>query len=456
MNYTLDPFDWYKQMHTSSPVTRLNQTLWHVFHYPGVQQGLSQPAFFSSSSFPPRPPDVAWKESLMLSDDPRHKQLRSLVSQAFTPRTVAQLTPRITAIANNLLDRVAESGQMDVIDDLAYPGFWPWYPYLPWSSPRAPGGKDRVWAYPLTPARDPFGHERAALSGSSDCVWGRHAPHSLSRGAIVMPTLQKNMRARNSHSRRKVNMHTFPQQMRNNTFWLLFILSFIILITSEIVLLLFAVVYGVLVALAILVVAILGGWPLLRSQQIARHIIREEQNKQLPLENSSFPTSMNESQWHTTGRAEDYHATLLPGATILLLVSLLLCSCSVPSSSGFGSNQSGSSASATVVTIAFTDEMVQLTQTTFVANRNYHFIFVNGGTHTHTCAFTYANLHAQQIDVQPVAQEPLPSTGSISAGGSKELDFRFDRWHPPGELAVTCRVGKAVPILVQQPSQISK
>src|SRR5260370_29318432 len=52
---------------------------------------------------------------------PRHRQLRNLVSQAFTPRMVAQLEPRITAITNDLLDHVAATGEMDVVRDLAYP-----------------------------------------------------------------------------------------------------------------------------------------------------------------------------------------------------------------------------------------------------------------------------------------------------------------------------------------------
>jgi cytochrome P450 len=47
--------------------------------------------------------------------------LRNLVTQAFTPRSVAQLAPRISQIVADLLDAVAPQGHMDVIDDLAYP-----------------------------------------------------------------------------------------------------------------------------------------------------------------------------------------------------------------------------------------------------------------------------------------------------------------------------------------------
>src|SRR5438128_798018 len=40
---------------------------------------------------------------------------------AFTQRSIAQLTPRITKITNTLHDRVIPYCEMDVIEDLAYP-----------------------------------------------------------------------------------------------------------------------------------------------------------------------------------------------------------------------------------------------------------------------------------------------------------------------------------------------
>ncbi|MDX1614623.1 MAG: cytochrome P450 [Candidatus Promineifilaceae bacterium] len=54
-------------------------------------------------------------------DGEEHRRLRNLVSQAFTPRQVAELRPRIQTIADDLLDRVADRGQMDLIDDYAFP-----------------------------------------------------------------------------------------------------------------------------------------------------------------------------------------------------------------------------------------------------------------------------------------------------------------------------------------------
>lgn len=60
--------------------------------------------------------------SIVRLDPPRHRQLRNLVTLAFTPRVVAELAPRITEIVNKQLDQVVSAGgEMDVIRDLAYP-----------------------------------------------------------------------------------------------------------------------------------------------------------------------------------------------------------------------------------------------------------------------------------------------------------------------------------------------
>ena len=54
-------------------------------------------------------------------DPPDHTRVRGLVNQIFTAKRVAKLEPRIQAIADQLLDRVQEQGQMDLIDDYAFP-----------------------------------------------------------------------------------------------------------------------------------------------------------------------------------------------------------------------------------------------------------------------------------------------------------------------------------------------
>lgn len=119
--HKLNPFPWYAQMRAHSPVAYDAQNhIWNVFRYTDVQQVLSDYAAFSSE-FGHGEAAGPLSESLISADPPRHRQLRALVTQAFTPRAVAALEPRITAIVDELLDTVAARGSMDLISDVAYP-----------------------------------------------------------------------------------------------------------------------------------------------------------------------------------------------------------------------------------------------------------------------------------------------------------------------------------------------
>ncbi|MGO8949191.1 MAG: cytochrome P450 [Ktedonobacterales bacterium] len=125
--FLLNPFDWYREERKSSPVSYdSTHGVWSVFRFEDVQRALSDYAVFSSAagrgSAGAANPLGA---SMISSDPPRHRQLRSLVTQAFTPRTVALLEPRITAIVRELLDEVTPQaqaeGSFDLINTLAFP-----------------------------------------------------------------------------------------------------------------------------------------------------------------------------------------------------------------------------------------------------------------------------------------------------------------------------------------------
>jgi len=122
------PYEWYRTMRATQPVfSNPDWGGWQVFRYADVVRVLSEYATFSSDShrmaqsggFDAEADPL--ESSILRMDPPRHRQLRNLVTLAFTPRMVAQLEPRITAITNELLDHVATVGEMDVMRDLAYP-----------------------------------------------------------------------------------------------------------------------------------------------------------------------------------------------------------------------------------------------------------------------------------------------------------------------------------------------
>jgi cytochrome P450 len=69
----------------------------------------------------PENPFLVLMQNMLTVDPPNHTRLRGLVSKAFTPRMIEQLRPRIQQITNELLDAAQERGEMDIINDFAYP-----------------------------------------------------------------------------------------------------------------------------------------------------------------------------------------------------------------------------------------------------------------------------------------------------------------------------------------------
>jgi cytochrome P450 len=120
----LNPFSLYRTLRASHPLYHDTQRdNWNLFRYDDVLRALSDYTVFSSQFHHGGPAGVEqpFAASMISTDPPRHRQLRALVTQAFTPRAVEALAPRITAIVQEHLDRVAPDGCMDVIHDLGYP-----------------------------------------------------------------------------------------------------------------------------------------------------------------------------------------------------------------------------------------------------------------------------------------------------------------------------------------------
>jgi len=64
----------------------------------------------------PAPPN--W---FIFSDPPSHTKPRTLISQAFTPRVVANLEPRIRELSRQLLGKAIESGEVDLAAEYSVP-----------------------------------------------------------------------------------------------------------------------------------------------------------------------------------------------------------------------------------------------------------------------------------------------------------------------------------------------
>lgn len=119
-----NPFPLYAQARREHPVYRHEGLpVVSVFRYDDIQAILRDPSTWSNV-FPPPPgftrPDHLPPSMLML-DPPEHTRLRGLVQQAFTPRRVRELEPRIEAIAEQLASHLVTRRTADFVATFAYP-----------------------------------------------------------------------------------------------------------------------------------------------------------------------------------------------------------------------------------------------------------------------------------------------------------------------------------------------
>ncbi|HEX5323463.1 MAG TPA: cytochrome P450 [Capsulimonadaceae bacterium] len=131
-NPFVDPYPGYQWMRAQGPVFWDTKTeRWIVVGYSEVVSALRDPRFSAERMSLGWLSDAtqgdlhilvsALASQMLFQDPPDHTRLRALVSKAFSARTIDSMRPRIQMITDDLLDRATESGQMDLIQDLAYP-----------------------------------------------------------------------------------------------------------------------------------------------------------------------------------------------------------------------------------------------------------------------------------------------------------------------------------------------
>ena len=112
-----DPYDTYERLRSRDPVHRLRTlNAWVLTQYDDVNDVLRDHRRFVRDSGG----DIQYK-SLLDMEPPDHTRVRGLVSRAFTPRSVAQLQSRVQQVVDELLDAVADTGQIDLMEALAFP-----------------------------------------------------------------------------------------------------------------------------------------------------------------------------------------------------------------------------------------------------------------------------------------------------------------------------------------------
>jgi cytochrome P450 len=126
-----DPYPRYHRLRALAPIHR-SETVrgWVLTRYDDCNAVLRDPRFIRgyAVSLDQRRPE--WRQRLALArgersmlnmDGPGHTRLRKLVARAFTPRSMERLRPRIEAMVDTHLDRLADAGGGDLMTELAFP-----------------------------------------------------------------------------------------------------------------------------------------------------------------------------------------------------------------------------------------------------------------------------------------------------------------------------------------------
>lgn len=129
-----DPYPIFKALRDAEPMHFSPLGFWIATRYEDVRQILMDRTNFGQGDFLSNirlfyGPDFdvlshsayRWLSEIFLyQDPPRHTRVRGLVTQALTARRVIEMRPRVQAVADRLLDAVADQGRMEVIHQFAY------------------------------------------------------------------------------------------------------------------------------------------------------------------------------------------------------------------------------------------------------------------------------------------------------------------------------------------------
>ena len=130
--YTDDPYPEYARLRAAGPVHQHPLGFWVVSHHEHVSALLRGSlsveerhvrgalADLNSEIYGERE-ERSGGLSMLDQDPPDHTRLRRLVSKAFTPRSVAALQPEIERLVDEMLDRMADAGSVDLVEALAFP-----------------------------------------------------------------------------------------------------------------------------------------------------------------------------------------------------------------------------------------------------------------------------------------------------------------------------------------------
>jgi cytochrome P450 len=127
-SFLADPFPVYRALREHDPIHRMPDGSYFLTRYDDCAAVYRDPKVWSSEKkvdFRPNFGDSTLYEhhttSLVFNDPPYHDRVRKLLAPAFTPRALKALQPRIETLVDRLIDRAAERGTIDLMEDFAAP-----------------------------------------------------------------------------------------------------------------------------------------------------------------------------------------------------------------------------------------------------------------------------------------------------------------------------------------------
>jgi cytochrome P450 len=121
-----NPFPYYLALQEHAPVKRMPNGSFFLTRYDDLVAVYKNPKSFSSdkkTEFKPKYGDSLLYEhhttSLVFNDPPLHTRVRRLIAGALTPRAIAEMEAGLVALVDQLLDRMAHKGEVDLIEDFA-------------------------------------------------------------------------------------------------------------------------------------------------------------------------------------------------------------------------------------------------------------------------------------------------------------------------------------------------
>lgn len=128
------PHDFFRHLRGEAPVfwheptarTPGGEGFWVVSRYDDIEQVFRQPELFSSEKGPTRAyggtqlfDDPAAGKMMIQTDNPKHQRMRAIVTQGFTPATLARLEDEVHRMTRAILDEVADAGPFDFVEQVA-------------------------------------------------------------------------------------------------------------------------------------------------------------------------------------------------------------------------------------------------------------------------------------------------------------------------------------------------